>query len=118
MGLSTEQAAFSLDLAKLITRIHESGYAGVIAEVYRTPEQAALNAKKGIGIANSLHCQKLAADVLLFKDGVYLADGEHYRQFGDYWESLSVKNRYGGDWNRNGIHEKGENDFNHFERKA
>jgi len=36
---------------------------------YRTPEQTALNAKSGAGIAHSLHMQRLAVDLQLSRMG-------------------------------------------------
>jgi len=59
-------------------------------ETYRTPQQAAWNAKKGIGVKNSLHCLKLAADLNLFKKGRYLSSTKSHRILGAYWESLST----------------------------
>ncbi len=118
MTLSKKQQEFAWDVSHLIKKINAEGYACTFGEAYRTPEQAKLNAIKGIGIANSLHCKRLAVDLNLFKDGVYLAGGEHYKQFGEYWCSLNPLNRYGGDWDKDGIHgEPRETDFNHFERQ-
>jgi hypothetical protein len=61
-------------------------------EAYRTPEQAALDAQKGSGIARSLHLERLAVDLNLFVDGLYQERTEDYRPLGEYWESL------GGAW--------------------
>ncbi|EMV5777726.1 M15 family metallopeptidase, partial [Escherichia coli] len=61
-------------------------------EAYRTPEQAALNAKSGKGIRNSLHTLRLAVDFNLFINGKYQADTDAYRPLGEYWESI------GGTW--------------------
>lgn len=74
-------------------------------EAYRTPEQAKLNAQKGSGIANSLHCQRLAVDFNLFINGEYQTRTEAYRELGEYWESL------GGAW---GGRFKNRPDGNHF----
>ncbi len=61
-------------------------------EAYRTPEQAALNAKSGSGIAHSLHTERLAVDFNLFLDGEYQSDSTAYEPLGLYWESI------GGSW--------------------
>jgi len=45
---------------------------------------------------NSLHYEGLAADIDLFKDGVYLADGKDHKQFGEFWESLDKDCAWGG----------------------
>ncbi|MBZ8930780.1 M15 family metallopeptidase, partial [Escherichia coli] len=70
----------------------EHGYRLTFGEAYRTPEQAALNAKSGKGIRNSLHTLRLAVDFNLFINGEYQADTDAYRPLGEYWESI------GGTW--------------------
>ena len=70
MKLSEKQQLFTVMIASLIHFAQEKGYRLTFGEAYRTPEQAALNAKKGSGITNS------AA----------------YRPLGEYWESI------GGSW--------------------
>jgi len=78
----------------------EMGFEPVFGETYRTPEQAALNAAKGIGIANSLHCDRLAIDLLLFKDGVWLQRSEQYVDLGVWWKAQHGLARWGGDFSR------------------
>jgi hypothetical protein len=92
-------------VSKLIQWSYEAGYELTFGEAYRTPEQAALNAKKGSGISNSLHIQRLAVDLNLFKDGQYLTDSKLYTPLGEYWESI------GGSW---GGRFKTNPDGNHF----
>lgn len=60
MTLSEKQQLFTVMVANLIHWAEEHGYRLTFGEAYRTPEQAALNAKKGSGITNSLHTQRLA----------------------------------------------------------
>lgn len=110
MTLGQKQRAFSLLVAKLIQHIYESGYEVTLGEAYRTPEQAALNAKKSSGIANSLHTQRLAVDLNLFKDGVYLTDSASHKQFGDWWKAQTTPEcecNWGGDF-------KNMQDGNHY----
>ncbi len=76
-------------------------------ELYRTPEQAALNASKGIGITTSLHTQRLAIDLNLFINGTYQSDSEAYRSLGEFWKTLNPLCRWGGDFNN-------KKDGNHF----
>jgi hypothetical protein len=114
MRLSEQQAAFTLDLAKLIIFANEQGYNVVLKEVLRTPEQAKLYAEQGKGIKNSLHIQGLAADIALFKDSIYLTSTESYKPLGDYWEDLNPQNRWGGYFTQHG---GSIDDGNHFERK-
>ena len=80
-------------VAKLITWAYANGgYELTFGEAYRTPEQAALNAKSGAGISNSLHIKRLAIDMMLWKAGVYQTDSKAYLPLGVYWESI------GGSW--------------------
>ena len=92
MSLSDKQHKFTKMLAELILWAYEQGYTISMGEVFRTKEQAELNAKKGSGIANSLHTMCLAADLNLFKDGVYLTKTEDHTLLGEHWESM------GGTW--------------------
>lgn len=90
MTLREKQSKFVKLVARLIDRATDLGYELTFAEAYRTPEQAALNAASGAGIKNSLHTQRLAIDLNLFKDGVFLSSGDAHRPLGEYWESLST----------------------------
>ncbi|CDL40952.1 FIG01219977: hypothetical protein [Citrobacter freundii] len=92
MTLSEKQQLFTVMVANLIHWAEERGYRLTFGEAFRTPEQAALNAKKGSGISNSLHTQRLAVDFNLFVNGQYQTRTEDYLPLGEYWESL------GGSW--------------------
>ncbi|MEE8731112.1 MAG: M15 family metallopeptidase [Rahnella inusitata] len=105
MTLSEKQQLFTQLIAQLIEWAGERGYRLTFGEVYRTPEQAKLNAKSGAGIANSLHTQRLAVDFNLFINGQYQTSTEAYTPLGEYWESL------GGVW---GGRFKTRPDGNHF----
>lgn len=82
------QFTFSRLLARLLDEACRQGYSVSVGEAYRTPEQAALNASKGSGIANSLHTQRLAIDLQLFLEGKYLDKSQSYQALGEYWEEL------------------------------
>ena len=92
MTLGQKQRQFTRMVAELIVWAYQNGYEMTFGEAYRTPEQAALNAKSGKGISNSLHGDRLAVDLNLFKDGVYLSETKHHEPLGQYWESI------GGTW--------------------
>lgn len=105
MTLRQKQSLFVFLVARLIIFANENGYEFTFGEAYRTPEQAELNAKKGIGIKDSLHTQKLAIDLNLFKNGQYLSSTEAHRLMGEWWERQHSLCRWGGRWN----------DGNHYE---
>lgn len=105
MTLSEKQQLFTRLIAQLILWADEKGYRLTFGEAYRTPEQAALNAKTGSGISNSLHTKRLAVDLNLFINGQYQTDSAAYLPLGEYWESL------GGSW---GGRFKSRPDGNHF----
>ncbi len=96
--LHAKQTAFAQLAAKLILHIFESGYECTLGEAYRTPEQAALNAQAGTGIKNSEHIKRLAIDLMLFKDGVYLTNSADYKPFGDWWKMQGADCCWGGDF--------------------
>ena len=98
--MSHIQEQFAQDVARLILKAAELGYGVTFGDAYRSPEQAAANAASGSGIARSLHCERLAIDLNLFKDGRYITDGEGHRELGAWWKTLGPMHRFGGDFKR------------------
>lgn len=96
--LLQKQFVFTRLLAELIGHAYVEGFTVVFGEVLRTPEMAQIYAKRGIGIANSLHCSSLAADLRLYQEGRYFEDSESYRWLGEYWESLSKVGQFECCW--------------------
>ena len=104
MNLSLRQCEFTHALALLIIRIASKGYQVKVQELNRTVETQTQYVKDGKSkTMNSRHLQNLAADIVLFKDGRPVWEGESYRQFGEYWEELG--GRWGG---RFGLEDKPE----------
>ncbi len=112
MSLQALQTQFALMVARLIVHATELDYEPTLGEAYRTPEQAAINAKKGTGIEHSLHCDRLAIDILLFKGGIYLTSTCDYEQLGEWWESIG--GTWGGRFKRDPVTGKGGPDGDHF----
>lgn len=100
MTLGEKQRLFTRLVGRLIEFAYAQGYELTFAEAYRTPEQAALNAKAGNGIAKSLHGMRLAVDLNLFRDGIYLTRSEDHRPLGEYWKSLHPDCCWGGDFTK------------------
>jgi hypothetical protein len=99
MTLGARQELFSRLIAKLIMEMYNRGYqvrCGDFWAKVRDPLEHKVN---------SLHYDKCAADLNLFKDGKFLLATEDHRPFGDFWESLHPNCRWGGRYN----------DGNHYE---
>jgi hypothetical protein len=112
MSLVTEQAAFLLDVCKLIEKATEMGFAVTGGELFRTAEQQQIYVKTGRSkTLNSIHLKRCAIDLNFFKDGKLTYDIPTLKPVGDYWESLNPKNNWGGNW-------KSFKDVPHFERKV
>ena len=106
MSLSKEQQEFALDIAYLVIHINAAGYTCTYGDAYRSPRAFGGMGEKGpYGRNKSAHKYRLAVDLNLFKDGVYLEDTADHRPFGEYWKALRPVNRWGGDFsNPDGNH--------------
>jgi len=89
MKLSEMQRLFANLLPRLIDFIYESGYEVTLGDAWSKPEYKAHK-------VNSNHYDRLAIDLNLFKDGVYLTDSMAHKPFGEFWESLNSLCRWGG----------------------
>lgn len=94
----TLQQEFTRAVARLIEHAYAEGYALTFGEAWRTPEQARLNAEKGSGVANSLHGERLAIDLNLFRDHTWLSRTEDHAPLGAFWKALHPAARWGGDF--------------------
>lgn len=110
MELYKQQSLFAFDVAKLLAHIQSRGLYVSFADAYRDPAMAAIYAKKGIGIKDSLHCKRMAIDLNVFDhNGNYMTeDNPTYEELGLFWESLNPANRWGGKFERR--------DLDHFQR--
>lgn len=126
MTLGEKQELFARLFIKLIQKVYDLGMTCRIGEVFRSDEQAEINSlgvggrknlcrvleangfkpladaianNTGSGVRPSVHELKIAVDLLLFKNGIYLTDSEAYRILGEYWESLHPLCRNGRSWN-------------------
>lgn len=93
------QWEFAVAVMHLIGQARVLGYNVTLGEAYRTPEQAKLDAAKGTGIVDSLHCERLAIDLNLFtRGGEYLTGAEGYTELGTWWKKQGLNYRWGGDF--------------------
>lgn len=112
MSLSNEQAAFLLDVCKLVPFATSLGYTVTGGELQRTPEQQKIYLQTGKSkTMDSKHLRKLAIDLNFIKDGKLVYDIKELTPIGEYWQSLSPKNSAGMFW-------KSFKDVPHFERRA
>jgi hypothetical protein len=91
MTLRQLQSVFAHRVARLILHAASLGYEVTLGEAWRSPEEAERLAsrKSGRAIKRSLHCDRLAIDLNLFRDGVFLTASDDHLPLGEYWESLS-----------------------------
>ena len=99
MSVVAEQAAFLLDVAKLINKATELGFTVTGGELFRTAEQQQIYVKTGRSkTMNSNHLKRCAIDLNFFRDGKLVYDVPTLKPVGEYSQSLHPKNRWGGLW--------------------
>lgn len=99
MTLRDKQSLFVTLVAELIRHATEQGYELTFGECYRSPEEAERLARAGLGISRSLHCDRLAIDLNLFKDGAFQSSTEAHRPLGEWWEARHPLCQWGGHFN-------------------
>jgi hypothetical protein len=97
--LIEKQMLFASLVPRLIDKAVELGYGVTLGDAYRDP-------RCPYGSEVSLHRQRLAIDLNLFKDSKYLTTTEDHRQLGEWWMKLHELCEWGG--------AKGRNDGNHY----
>lgn len=90
MSLRKEQSEFARHIPFLILYAYSLGYEVTIGDVW---------ARDGHS-KNSKHYDKLAIDINLFKNGVYLTETYHHKPLGEFWKSLNPNCTWGGDFKR------------------
>jgi hypothetical protein len=93
MTLREQQSVFALKVADLILHAKALGYEVTLGDAFRDPRvHGESGIKRGYGTANSFHKKRLAIDLNLFKDGVFMANTQYHKELGAWWESQ------GGTW--------------------
>lgn len=93
--LSERQCEFTEKQALLVLFAVKLGYRVKGQEWNRTLAQQESYVRQGVSkTLNSRHIDKLAVDLVLFKNGNAITSGEDFRALGEYWESLG--GRWGG----------------------
>lgn len=93
MSLREARVLFTIYLAQLILYAFDLGYEVALGESadFITAKDPTSDHMKG-----SLHSMGLAADLALYRDGVYLTKTEEYAELGDKWKNLHPYCRWGG----------------------
>lgn len=106
MTLGQKQRAFARLVPRLIDKAHELGFEVTLGDAYRDPRShGKVGEKKAYGAAFSCHKVRLAIDLNLFRDGVYLTGvTPEYTALGEWWEQQHEFSAWGGRWA----------DYNHF----
>lgn len=93
LTLGQKQRRFSLMIATLILYAYDKGYEVTLGDAYRDPRlHGAIGEKKGYGHPKSGHKIRLAQDLNLFNQGVFLDSTEDHKFLGEKWEAM------GGSW--------------------
>ena len=86
----SKQSVFAGNIARLILWLQDQGYEVTLGEGYDDDRKGHMD--------NSLHYIRLAQDLCLFRDGIYLTKTEDYKRAGEAWKALNPLNKWGGDF--------------------
>lgn len=96
--LGQKQRRFAKLVPRLIDKAHELGFEVTLGDAYRDPRvHGEWGTKKSYSASKSVHKQRLAIDLNLFKNGVYQTSSEAHRPLGEWWEKQG--GCWGGRWN-------------------
>lgn len=112
MKLGEKQERFAeLIFLELIPFIYSKGYQIRPGDFFRDPRvNGEYGEKVGFASAKSLHKLKLAVDLNLTLDGIYLTKTSDHKQFGKHWLTLDPLCRWGGTEGSDGNHYSFEHD--------
>jgi hypothetical protein len=107
--LHEAQVIHSKSLGKLLNYIYKKEeYAVTMGDSFRDPRShGRYGDQSPYGSPTSLHKVRCATDLNLFIEDGYQTNSEKYHDLGEYWESLSPHNVWGGRFQ----------DGNHFETR-
>jgi hypothetical protein len=94
------QSDFARLVPRLIDTAFDLGFEVTLGDAYRDPRVfGALGVSQGYGHKSSAHKMRLALDLNVFKDGVFLEGTEAHRALGEWWELQHPLARWGGRFN-------------------
>lgn len=108
MTLREKQSHFMRMVQLLLNYAHFLGYELTEGDAYRDPRAFGAYGQRGDGYGHpsSFHKQRLAIDLNLFKDGVYLQETEDHQRLGAFWEFIGGS--WGGRWKDGNHYSYGE----------
>ena len=105
MSMNEQQSKFLLDYCLLIQFATRKGFMITGGEMLRPDEMQEIYYADGSStVRHSNHQDKLAADLNFFQNGKYVngfasdVAKRILQEIGDFWESLSEYNSWGGNW--------------------
>jgi len=97
MRLGEKQELFARLIAEHIIWLYSKGYAVRGGDWFRDARvHGKVGVKKGYGAAYSMHKDKCALDINLFKDGKFLTSTAGHLESGEKWESRHALCCWGG----------------------
>jgi hypothetical protein len=107
MTLGQKQRLLAKLLPRLLDKAHELGFEVTLGDAYRDPRAFGMVGEKGpmpgkpapYGAVSSCHKMRLAIDLNLFRDDVYLTTTRDHEPLGKFWESLDPLCTWGGRFN-------------------
>jgi hypothetical protein len=97
MTLGAKQRAFARLVPRLIDEVFARGYECTLGDAYRDPRvHGAIGVRKSYSHPRSAHKMRLALDLNLFRNGVYLEQTSDHREIGEWWEQQHPLARWGG----------------------
>lgn len=103
MTLRQQQVKFAQMTSALIAKAFELGYEVTLGDAYRDPRlHGEIGVKMGYGHPKSCHKLRLAIDLNLFRNGVFITDDKGHKELGEWWELQGGS--WGGRWK----------DYNHY----
>lgn len=100
LTLAEKQKLFMKLLPRLLDKAHSLGYEVTLGDGYRDPRLfGKVGETKGYGAPFSMHKDRTAIDLNLFREGRYLTKTEDHEPLGKFWESLHPLTCWGGRFN-------------------
>ena len=97
LSLGAKQKLFAKSVARLLDKAHELGFEVTFGDAYRDPRAFGKMGEVGVyGNRFSCHKVRLAIDLNLFRNGVFLTSTEDHRPLGEWWEAQQPFACWGG----------------------